>query len=167
MSTFVIGPIQEKWIKSLEDNSEQHITGKLGNTSENHYRYCCLGKALMLLKEDNLIDYDITDGHDDAILCGSSSEDLEYEKTYSKLGLYDGIGTTKQEYLPSFIKGIAIFSSLVSINDTNYLVVAKNQELTKLVSETYQGYPKNKQTNWLVIAKLLRTYPEAWFEKSV
>lgn len=47
MSTFKLGPIQEKWIKSLEDHPEKQLMDTLGKKHLNSegYKACCLGEG--------------------------------------------------------------------------------------------------------------------------
>lgn len=43
---FILGPLQEKWLKALEQNPEQQITGQLGYIKEDGSKgYCCLGNG--------------------------------------------------------------------------------------------------------------------------
>jgi len=45
-----LGPIQEAWVKSLEEHPERQMAGSLGEiTSGDKYRACCLGEALCVM----------------------------------------------------------------------------------------------------------------------
>lgn len=84
---FKIGPIQELWLQSLENNPERQGHGFLGKMNEDgNYNACCLGEygliAGVCIWSDNFLVE--TEGKSGAFLRNS----------YEELGLYSSIGSS-------------------------------------------------------------------------
>lgn len=47
METFVLGPLQREWIKSLREHPERQESEQLGSGNLNDYTACCLGELLV------------------------------------------------------------------------------------------------------------------------
>lgn len=45
---FKLGPLQTKWLESLENNPERQTQKILGEGSRENYKACCLGEAAMI-----------------------------------------------------------------------------------------------------------------------
>lgn len=101
-----LGPIQEKWVKALEDNPEEQGFNKLGNITDN--KYCCLGKLCMILHEIKGTTPTVTD-----ISSLIDNDSLFYLKSYKKAGLLDEAGELK-EYAKIDNKS---YASLADMND--------------------------------------------------
>lgn len=115
MKKFEFGPIQLKWLESLETHPERQLTGQLAkfvSLGIEEYRACCLGE------------YCIIAG------VGDFSEDGDYEvgksyalvdESWKDLGLYSSDGAFENEYR---LDG---YRSLASMNDNGmtWLQIAK------------------------------------------
>lgn len=132
-----LGPLQEAWVKSLEDHPERQMDGQLGQLQEDgSYKACCLGEGLCVMAriKGERPPFDIDFG----VL---KSEDEDYQlaiKDYSGLGIFDGCGIFIG---PGPIDGAGATCSLAELNDAGY--------------------------TWPQIAKIIRNNPERIFTKSV
>lgn len=99
-----LGPIQEAWVKSLEEHPERQMMGELGRGELNHYKACCLGECKMVMYRAGLCGNPIEDG----TLRSGKKIKLLSESDRRKIGLRSGEGHAKDE---------PHFSSLASMND--------------------------------------------------
>lgn len=93
-----LGPIQEKWLQSLEQNPERQHKGSLGVKTEDGYKTCCLGELGIIAGKCRWIDNKLADGTN--LFTLTSAEEI---------GLYDEVGVTKDGQ-----------DSLASMNDKSY-----------------------------------------------
>lgn len=96
---FKLGPIQEKWLKSLEDHPERQMAGRLGlKTSEDTYTACCLGEAGLIAGVCEWNEYGM-------LLTKESNDDGLLSGVYYSLGLRSASGkpldTTMHDTLAS------------------------------------------------------------------
>jgi hypothetical protein len=142
---FVLGPLQEMWLKSLEEHPERQIDGVLGRGSEKQYFACCLGELhicacrinnLPLPFEDGLI-VDILDASEEVKEKDNNNKVLT--ESYIKYGLSSSVGSISGGWRGS--DGYTAHQSLASVNDS--------------------GVP------WKEIAKFIRENPRKVFTKSV
>lgn len=85
---FRLGPIQEAWLKSLEEHPERQGVKRLGKkNSEGLYTACCLGEGGLIA---GVYEWD------GSSLVTVTSADKSYNNldfVYESLGLYDGVGS--------------------------------------------------------------------------
>lgn len=137
--TFVFGPTQEKWLKSLEDNPERQMKDSLGEKdADGSYHACCLGEYLICAGKAQWKDFGkgqiLTDGKEKDYR-GEGFEthaDSELLNSWEELGLHSSGGSRETGF-----RG----QSLAQMNDTGY--------------------------TWPEIAAEIRKTPEAWLTKSV
>lgn len=88
-----LGPIQEAWVKSLEDHPERQMKDKLGEGTESEYRACCLGEAKMVMYRAGWCKNPIEHG-----TLHSGGEDAQLSQLdRKKVGLRSGDGDAKDE----------------------------------------------------------------------
>lgn len=132
-----LGPIQEAWVKSLEDHPERQIAGHLGKGTEKRYKACCLGEGLVCLYRLGFVNNPFTAF---GIMDSKQNESthtgmLAY--SYHKLGLRSGLGS---------------LSAVIEMNGEKY------QTLSSM---------NDRGRSWAEIAAFIRENPEKVFTKSV
>lgn len=85
---FKLGPLQLKWLRTLEKYPRRKITGSLGFKTKNSYKACCLGAALICYREFNRMMMPFS--KDGEILSGTSGGALI--KDFRKIGLRNANG---------------------------------------------------------------------------
>ena len=135
-----IGPIQEKWLKYLEDHSEQQTRLKLGCKEDGNWKLCCLGAALIVLhgksctmRGEYLVDVYCAIEENKTVV--KYSEGLLIG-SYSEIGFFDEKGSLK---IPLFYNG-------------------KDREHLSLLNDL--GMP------WKEIAAYIRKNPDNVFKES-
>jgi len=80
--TFELGPIQQEWLRRLEEHPERQINAKLGELlGDGTYGACCLGEYLLTYHRD-------ADIWEEKILVDDHEEgEEELVESYQKLGL--------------------------------------------------------------------------------
>ncbi len=134
-----LGKYQKAWIKSLREHPERQTDGILGCRTDDDYKACCLGEALMTLarvgkKKLPFFNDKICDSH--------IGNDILLEESYNKIGLKDDGGT--------FLNGFSLPSKVSS----------DMEKITTLAGANDNGY------SWLEIADLLESQAENIFVKS-
>lgn len=145
MKKFKLGPIQEAWLKSLEENPDRQRGGKLAEFNPNDkddYKACCLGELILtkhrlegtkpIIKQNKLY----SNEKYDAIIEDYGLNGVMIEN-YQDYGLDAAMGVIKDGFKWNNI----IYFSLARLNDV--------------------GCP------WPEIARLIRANPEKVFNKSL
>lgn len=102
---FILGPLQEKWMQSLEQHPERQGRNTLGvQMSNGSYKACCLGEGGLTAG--------ICRWDEEGLLVDIDSGSTHYlDSGYIKLGLRDKRGVAK-DYILS--------ESMASMNDDGY-----------------------------------------------
>lgn len=104
-----LGPLQKKWVEELRNNPDQQMSKALGIPAKK--KFCCLGKALMIICEEYNLPIDVNEGG-----CLLSEGERGVLSTYDKIGLRNNVGAFSYE------KTICItgryFNSLADANDS-------------------------------------------------
>lgn len=149
MTTFTLTPLQEKWLKRLEQFPERQLQKSLGiiDFKTKEYRACCLGEALVCILEEegksisdifnkNGILYDFNDR--------LNQTDSYIDFHYSQLGLISPQGHLNQ---------------IAKINGDNYQTLAGMNDGVK----DLDGYQLASDLTWPEIAAYIRANPENVF----
>ena len=108
-----LGPLQEKWVETLEKYPERQTSEKLGILlSDGTYKCCCLGQALLCLlesrnKEPTYILGNLSDG-------AEGPDSVLTKDTFEALGLLSSIGRIKD----------------ITLNDNSSLAEANDNGVT-------------------------------------
>lgn len=147
MTEINIGPLQEIWLNHLETHPGRQMTGKLGRLENNEnkvkYKACCLGQALVCLKQfsqGDSFNVESLFAADGDMLEPGSNVRYDLTNSFHELGLRDSVGSFTGEVVYSKKDSSAI-CSLANLND--------------------QGW------TWSEIAKFVRSNPNRVFTKSV
>lgn len=150
MEKLIIGPLQEMWLKSLEEHPERQMKSVLGKGSPDDYKACCLGEALICIakfKGEDILSL-FVDEYIKDLAPSDESDAKEYmDHSYKIMGLNSPQGE---------IKYGADIPKLMSNRHTVY-----EADVTTLAHANDGG-----QT-WPEIAAFIRAYPETVFTHSV
>ena len=136
-----LGPLQTKWIETLEKHPERQMTGFLGRKdSQNNFKCCCLGQGGLIAGVCEWVEH-----KGEIILMVSSLAEMFKEGG----GDYAQV---VEELSGNYYKALGLRGP--SGNVTNY----KKKSLAFL---------NDSGTSWVDIAKLLRENPESYFTHSV
>ena len=105
MEEFVFGPIQTKWLWSLENNPERHGFGSLGTLLEDGiYRMCCLGELGLIGGKCEWVDGSLINDH-------KEFRSRYYLYDYKELGLYNAYGLPEGNNAVG-LRGLALMNDL-------------------------------------------------------
>lgn len=138
-----LGPIQEQWLKNLEEHPERQTGGRLGcRFNTNDYQACCLGEYLITYKKyHGFSDDDIWSG--EQLWDGDSHGDVSLEEHWSILGLYTSEGC--------FQKG-GYYHKIDAVNGHSYMSLAEMND---------------SGITWPEIARHIRENPDLVFRESL
>lgn len=147
-SDFIIGPIQESWLQSLEQNPDRQYRGQLGikYPYSKTYLACCLGEAGIIL---GTCKWKMDKNSDNEILISlSDNKDTSFYilEQHDQMGLRCGRGSFKEPVPKRLFDRGAIFEEAVFRS----LAVMNDEGLT-----------------WLQIATYIRSNPTNVFTRSV
>lgn len=101
-----LGPIQERWVTSLEQNPERQMHGSLGwKNADGTYRACCLGEGGLIAGVCKWKEY--------GSLANLGVDSVVVLENYNALGLRGKTGT----FLESVTINETLFTSLADMND--------------------------------------------------
>lgn len=89
-TTFEFGPIQTKWLESLEAHPERQATSVLGfKNPDNTYKACCLGELGLIAG--------LCEWFSNKLIAKSNSQNLDVylSEVYEEVGLYSENGNHK------------------------------------------------------------------------
>ena len=88
-----LGPIQKEWVRQLKAHPEWQLSGKLGRSTSDGCKYCCLGLGLVVLAEKGLCQLNWEPNNDGFLLRESSFSSATLLVDFKKLGLRDHVGS--------------------------------------------------------------------------